>query len=205
MLRIYVTRHGQDQDNANGILNGRRDEPLTDRGIEQAQKTAENIKALSLTFDAIYTSPLVRAKRTAEIIAETIGGPAPESRSDLIERDFGVMTGVPVAKIDEMCSPRIVKTATVSYFLDPEGAETFEDLLVRSRKILGDLRHAREDGNVLLVTHGDIGKMIYAAYYLLDWRDVLEMFHFGNTDLLLLSQDSPASETHVFKAKQHNS
>ncbi|MEK7608684.1 MAG: histidine phosphatase family protein [Patescibacteria group bacterium] len=204
MLRIYITRHGQDEDDANGILNGRRDAPLTDRGIAQAEKTASNIKELGLVFDAIYTSPLSRAEKTANIIAEAIGGPAPEIFAELIEREFGVMTGLLISQIEEKCSPQILKTATITYFLDPKGAETFEDLSARARHLLGELRYRHKDGNILLVTHGDIGKMIYAAYYHLGWRDTLEMFHFGNTDLLLLAEDSPATEAHVFKAKQHN-
>lgn len=204
MLSIYLTRHGQDEDNANGILNGRRDTPLTERGIEQAEKTAANIKELGLSFGSIYTSPLARAEKTAEIIAEAIGGPAPEPLAELTERDFGVMTGLPVTQIEEKCSPRIMKTATITYFLDPEGAETFEALLARARHLVAEIRYRHKDGKILLVTHGDTGKMIYAAYYHLDWKDVLEMFHFGNTDLLLLAEDSPASETHVFKTKQHN-
>ena len=43
MLKIYLARHGQDQDNANGILNGQRDEPLTDIGINQAKQLAQKI------------------------------------------------------------------------------------------------------------------------------------------------------------------
>ncbi len=66
------------------------------------------------------------------------------------------------------------------------------------------MQSMHEDGSILLVTHGDVGKMIYAAYYNLGWKDVLTQFHFGNCELLLLSEDSPATEAHVFKQNQHN-
>lgn len=46
--------------------------------------------------------------------------------------------------------------------------------------------------------------MIYAAFYNLNWRNVLEMFHFGNSDLLLLSVNSPAEEAHIFSFEQLN-
>ena len=55
MLNIYLARHGQDVDNANGILNGRRDMPLTEVGIAQAKALAENIKSLGISFDVIYS------------------------------------------------------------------------------------------------------------------------------------------------------
>ena len=46
MLNVYLARHGQDEDNANGILNGRRDMPLTTLGVNQAKELAEKIKSL---------------------------------------------------------------------------------------------------------------------------------------------------------------
>jgi len=46
--------------------------------------------------------------------------------------------------------------------------------------------------------------MIYAAYYELEWRRVLKMFHFGNSDLILLAENSPMAKSHVVKIKQYN-
>lgn len=204
MLKIYIARHGQDMDNANGILNGRRDEPLTDKGIAQANEVAKKIKDTNIHFDHVYSSPLQRAYKTAEIITDTIGISKPEALEDLTERDFGIMTGQPKNKIKEMCHPNIFHTDTISYFLDPEGAETFPQLIERAKKLLGELKAKHEDENILLLTHGDIGKMIYTAYYDLDWKNVLKMFHFGNSELLELSEKSGPEETHVFKIEQHN-
>ncbi|MFA5230620.1 MAG: phosphoglycerate mutase family protein, partial [Candidatus Paceibacterota bacterium] len=72
MLKIYLARHGQDQDNAMGILNGHRDNPLTDLGISQAHTMADKAKEKNLTFDVIYSSPLQRTFQTASIIGETL-------------------------------------------------------------------------------------------------------------------------------------
>lgn len=204
MLKIYLARHGQDADNANGILNGRRDTPLTEKGIEQATEIAEKIKAAGLSFDHIFTSPLARTGRTAQIISETIDGPKPIAMPELIERDFGSMTGQNKSRIEELCSPDIIKTETITYFLSPAGAETFPDLLSRAKKLLSKIQDHFADGKILLVTHGDLGKMVYAAYYKLSWEDVLALFHFGNSELLLLSKDSQAGEAHVFTILQHN-
>jgi hypothetical protein len=46
--------------------------------------------------------------------------------------------------------------------------------------------------------------MVYAEYYNIDWREVLESFHFGNSELLLLAPDSPAENTHIFNIEQYN-
>jgi len=68
MLKIYLARHGQDTDNIAGILNGRRNESLTEKGIEQAHETADKIKKVGISFDVVYSSPLQRAFETAKII-----------------------------------------------------------------------------------------------------------------------------------------
>ncbi len=204
MLKIYLTRHGQNADNVAGILNGHRDEPLTVIGLEQASEIAQKIKDAGLVFDAMYSSPLSRALQTAQIISQTIASPGPQEEPLLIERNFGVMTGEKIADIEKLCAPNIIKTGVITYFLNPKGAETFPDLIARATILLEKIRAQYSNGNILLVTHGDMGKMIYAKYYNLDWKEVLTQFHFGNCDLLLLSPDSPVGETHVFKIIQHN-
>ena len=204
MLKIYLARHGQNEDNANGILNGHRDLPLTEIGMRQAAEVANEIKAAGLSFDAVLSSPLSRALKTAQIIATINDLPEPKVDDELIERDFGNMTGLEQSRIEELCAPDIIKTDTITYFLSPEGAETFPDLLKRASALLNKITEDYKDGSILLVTHGDFGKMIYAQYYNLDWESVLTLFHFGNSELLLLSPDSTADEAHVFKIIQHN-
>lgn len=199
MLKIYLVRHGQNLDNVNRILNGHRDEPLTALGEAQALTTANHIKELGLTFDEVYSSPLIRAYRTAEIITDTLQLPKPKVIDGLIERNFGIMTGKPISQIIELCSPNIIQTEKVTYFLSPEGGETFPQVMERARGVLDLLKEKHTGSSVLVVTHGDIGKMLYASYYNLDWENVLTSFHFGNADILLLSEDSPAEEPHVFK------
>lgn len=204
MLKIYLARHGQDEDNSGGILNGRRDSVLTKFGVKQAQQLAEKIKDAGLNFNKVYSSSLARAYTTAEIITDALGIEKPIKMEVLIERDFGVMTGKFVKEIEVLCAPDIIKTQKIVYFLSPAGAETFPQLLERAGEVLNWLKNKHKDGNVLLVSHGDIGKMIYAAYYHLDWQKILTMFHFGNSELLLLSEDSKPEDSHVFPAEQYN-
>jgi len=201
MTDIYIARHGQNEDNANGILNGRRDLPLTDLGRRQAGELGEGIKLAGLTFDVVYSSPLLRAYETAAIAAKIAGLPEPIKYDALIERDFGVMTGLPIDRIEELCAPDILKTDIITYFLSPEGAETFDDLLARGHDILKDIRNRHIDQKVLLVCHGDIGKMVYAAATNKTWKDVLVNFHFGNGDLI---ETSGQGEAHKIKLEQFN-
>ena len=212
VLRIYVARHGQDEDNACGVLNGHRDKPLTKLGEEQATIVAKKLVNANLKLDYVYSSPLQRSLRTAEILiskkskssSNGADHPSIEIMDDLIERNFGVMTGTLTKEIAERCKGDVLQTDTICYFLSPEGAETFPDLIERANKLLDEIQSKHSKGSVLLVTHGDFGKMLYCAYYKLDWQEVLSKFHFGNSEVLLLSKETPPDHAHIFQVDQYN-
>ncbi len=204
MTKIYLARHGQDQDNSNGILNGHRDTPLTDLGLQQANVLAQTIKDLDLGINKIYTSPLQRACKTAEKVAETLGMDKSEKMDLIIERNFGIMSGKLTADIQKICAPDIIQSNPITYFLSPAGAETFPQLIARGKEVIDFVQKNNPGQNVLLVSHGDIGKMIYAAFYNLDWKDVLLDFHFGNSEVLLLENGCPPENRHVHKVEQFN-
>jgi len=200
MLNIFLCRHGQNVDNLDNILNGHRDKPLTELGKKQARELAQKIQSSNLCFDYIYSSPLDRALETAKIVTSTINGPEPIIEPLLIERDFGIMTGKNKDDIESLCSPNIFKTKNITYFLDPEGAETFPVLIERAGTLLKKIVSEHKTGDILLVCHGDIGMMIYANYFNLDWKTALSKIYFGNCDLLLLSDSSSADKPfYLFK------
>ena len=204
MPTLYLARHGQDSDNAAGILNGRRDRPLTVIGADQANQLALKIREARIRFDKVYCSPLQRAYQTATIVATALELDSPEKLELLIERDFGVMSGKPAIDIETLCAPDILKTETINYFLSPEGAETFPELLERAGRLLEILSVGHRDDTLLLVTHGDFGKMLYAAFYGLEWQEVLKLFHFGNSELLLLADGTELEKRRVFGIRQFN-
>ena len=65
-MKIYLTRHGQTNLNKQELMQGRTDEPLNETGINQAKMARKNVE--NIHFDAVYSSPLIRAKKTASII-----------------------------------------------------------------------------------------------------------------------------------------
>jgi len=182
-MKIFIVRHGQDFDNLNGILNGRRDEVLTDLGREQANKTARKLKSAKIDF--VYSSPLKRAFETAKIIADYIGIDNVLIDDDLVERDFGVLTGKPINEIKKLAK-EVLSINGVDYFLDAKNSESFPDVLKRVSIFLKKISLQHPDENILLVTHGDTGKMIRAAYMGWDWKRGLETPYFNNADVLEL-------------------
>lgn len=69
-MKLYLVRHGQTDWNAADRLQGQSDIPLNAVGIAQAQSLRDQIRQRNLRFDAIYSSPLQRVRKTAEIIAD---------------------------------------------------------------------------------------------------------------------------------------
>jgi len=191
MAYILLIRHGEDLDNVSGILNGHRDQPLSPKGEEQAlvaaQKVRSRLAELDLPTVAIYSSPLRRAQQTAQAIAEKIGLPV-QTEPDLIERDFGVMTGLPVADILKLPPEDVLPTDRANYFLRADGSEDFPMLYKRARRLLTTVEQRHPDQNqvVILVAHGDIGKMIRAAFEGWSWHDGLTTPYFANTEIIEL-------------------
>jgi broad specificity phosphatase PhoE len=114
------------------------------------------------------------------------------------------MSGEKIADIPKLCGDRILKTSIITYFLEAEGSESFPELLERAGKAIDYIKKNHKDGNILLVCHGDIGKMLYAAFYKVGWMDALKNFHFGNSEVVLLSENCRPEDAHIFKQEQFN-
>ncbi|CCW68539.1 unnamed protein product [Phytomonas sp. Hart1] len=183
MSYIHICRHGQDLDNAASTLNGHRNQPLSALGEKQAQRTAENILKSGIHLDAIYSSPLRRAQQTAEILRTMIPAPL-ELENGLIERDFGALTGRPYSDIPKLAGDNVFQGDKVLYFLEVDGCETFPSCLDRARRVLARLDAKHSGQHVLLVCHGDIGKMLIAARRGITWQEALQLPYFENTEVI---------------------
>ena len=96
-LDIYIVRHGQSTANAEKVLQGWADYPLSQEGILQARVTGRYLVNSGVNLKAIYTSPLTRARRTAEEIARRFR-PAVEVTAfdEFKEVDIGTLTDMPI-------------------------------------------------------------------------------------------------------------
>lgn len=91
-MKIYLIRHGETDWNVQGRLQGREDIPMNENGILQAKQCGQALERVK--FGAIISSPLSRAIRTAEIIAEHNGITKIIIEEDLTERDFFKLSGL---------------------------------------------------------------------------------------------------------------
>ena len=123
MGRIILARHGEDEDNAAKILNGRRDKPLTLKGLSQAVGLARKVQEAGLKIGYIFSSELVRAQQSAVICATMLE--VPHLALDfLIERSHGILEGCNYSDI-----PLLAKSWReaygFTYVVEVEGGESY--------------------------------------------------------------------------------
>lgn len=159
MPHVLFVRHGQDEDNANNILNGHRQQPLTAQGRLQASRAARRISLLRP--DVIYTSPLRRTRETAEILAELLGVRRLIEMAELVERDFGVLTGKTYDDIPNFATEWI-QLPGYRYFVSGEGIEPFADVRRRVQTVNDMILREHPHERVVVVSHGDVFKMFLA-------------------------------------------
>ena len=98
LYEITLLRHGESTGNLEGRVQGRSDYPLTKRGLQQAKALARHWQAEKVSFDKIISSPSQRARKTAEIIAESLSLPV-ELDPAWMERGFGEWEGLVLEEI----------------------------------------------------------------------------------------------------------
>jgi probable phosphoglycerate mutase len=148
---VLLVRHGQTPTTGK-LLPGRAPGlHLADAGREQAQRAAERIAALT-TVDAVYASPLERARETAAPIAAARGLKVQIDKG-LLECEFGDWTGAELKKLMKLPEWGTVQRAP-STFRFPNG-ESFTEMQTRMVSAIDRLRAKHEGGVIVLVSHAD--------------------------------------------------
>jgi len=182
-LKLFLIRHGQDHDNARSLINGRRDTELTEVGKVQASDAARGLRSAAIS--CAYTSPLKRARQTASIVAAALGIPEPQVDSDLIERDYGILTGRPAAEIP-VHAIRFTEAHGFKYVIEAPGIESYAEVWKRAGRFLQRISQQYPDERVLVVAHNEIAKMIRANFSGESWEDELRRPPLANGEVIAL-------------------
>ena len=157
-LNIYITRHGETDWNVQLKLQGRSDIPLNAHGAEQAEKTGLALKQQGIVFDRVYSSPLQRAVKTAELMSGFTSEKIIKDRR-IIEFAFGRAEGA--TREERRTIPEL--NYILNFFENPpeyappEDAETFRSVFARTKDFWQNELlplEATDTKNVLVVTHG---------------------------------------------------
>jgi ribonuclease H / adenosylcobalamin/alpha-ribazole phosphatase len=155
---VTLVRHGQTERSAIGAYSGQLDIPLTETGRDQARRAARRLAAAGV--DGVVTSPLVRARDTAQAIADAAGAPLTVDER-LIEVDYGPFEG-----LDREGARAKYGAAFDEWRADPFGSpvpgmEPLERALARARAATADALAAHE--HPVIVGHQGILRIVLVA------------------------------------------
>ncbi len=149
---LCIARHGETDWNKSGILQGWLDVPLNELGRKQASVLAA--KLTHAKFDTVWSSPLARARETAEIVAAALQLQPPTCHVGLKEKHFGAIQGIPkseLAELDPALLEQILRRNPAAEFVGGEGLDEFVDRVLDAFDDIG-VHHPGQ--RVLVVTHG---------------------------------------------------
>ena len=165
-MRIYVLRHGVTQWNRLKKVQGIMDIPLAEEGISLAKRTGECLK--EVPFDICYTSPLIRARQTAECVLGNRNIPVIPDRR-IQEIDFGDLEGTCFKDeqgrvIDE--NMRLFFERPQDY-VRPKGGESIGDVLNRTADFWKEITTdpALQEKTILVSTHGCAARALLQNVY----------------------------------------
>ena len=144
MTLIYLVRHGETDWNREKRIQGSTDIPLNETGREQAAATGALLATRQ--WDVIVSSPLVRARETAEIIADVAGRPLPHTLEALVERRYGEAEGLTYSQVEE----RFPNDAEVP------GRESRDTVAQRVIPALISMAEQHRERSIVVVSHGGV-------------------------------------------------
>ena len=156
---FYVSRHGQTEFNLKGIIGGTLEpNPLSPKGEEQAKLLSKNLKHVS--FDKIYSSKLLRAIKTAEIIASSQNLPV-ETDELLNERNWGSLQGVSFNEAKKIYPKAFIAESKIEgknalTFKYVKDIESLHDTVNRFQLFLNKTVKTNRGKTILLVCHFDL-------------------------------------------------
>lgn len=164
MTEMFLVRHGETEWNADEIFRGRADITLNEKGVVQAKLLGEYLTKSRL--EAVYSSPLQRAVRTAERIA------IPHSLNvriepALIDIDYGEWQGIPLTEVKKIYKNLYIKWETSPEKVKIPGGESLDD--VRDRAIAAVNKIVKKHkGPIVLVSHRVVNKVLICSLLGLD-------------------------------------
>ena len=184
MLRLYLVRHGESAWNELQLYTGQQNVPLSEKGHAQAQRLAERMHMIPL--EQIYASPLLRAHDTAKPIAESKNMPLCLDER-LAEIHHGEWEGNPASVIREQYEDTYRAWRNQPHTVTMPDGESLNDVSQRVQLFLQDALARHHEGNVLIVSHDAVLRVIVVQTLLMGleyfWR-----WRFDNASLSVLER-----------------
>ena len=177
MAKLVIVRHGQSIWNKENRFTGWVDVDLTEQGVQEAERAAELLKGYQ--FDEAFTSELIRANRTLDIILERIGQKdIPVTKDErLNERMYGDLQGKNKDEMREEYGEEQVHIWRRSYDVAPPGGESLKDTADRvlpyfEKSIVPKLKKGE---NIIIAAHGNSLRALIMKLENLDPKEITQV------------------------------
>jgi len=180
---VYFVRHGQSEDNVSPVFQSP-DSPLSEKGRKQAENIANRVSKLS--FDVVISSPLKRAKQTAEAITKFTGIKAEYSELFVERIKPTYVNGKPYTDVKANELWRDWQKSLYAPGMRVEDGENFDDLVIRTDRALNFLKN-RPEQSLVVVTHGYFLRTIVIRVLL---GDLLSGEAFENSQRAMLMENT---------------
>ena len=196
---LILMRHGQTDWNVNGRYMGWMDEALNEEGLRQAERVAQRLDQWPIS--AVYSSPLNRAVRTAEIVARP-HAVAVQTIEELGEMRIGAWEGMFAGDIADKY-PALWRTwrANPGDFRMP-GGESLGEVRERAVRAFGRIMDSSEGKMALAVTHDVVVKLL-VAHYLGVSADIYRRLEVGNASITVMERDGGKPRLRVLNDTGH--
>jgi 2,3-bisphosphoglycerate-dependent phosphoglycerate mutase len=156
---LVLVRHGQSEWNLKNLFTGWRDVDLTEKGVNEARAAGRRLKAQGLRFDVAFTSALVRAQHSLDLMLGEMGQETIPVIKDqaLNERDYGDLSGLNKDDARKKWGDEQVHIWRRSYDIAPPGGESLKDTAARVLPyyIQEILPRVLRGDNVVVAAHGN--------------------------------------------------
>jgi 2,3-bisphosphoglycerate-dependent phosphoglycerate mutase len=202
---LVLVRHGQSEWNLKNLFTGWRDVDLTENGISEARAAGRRLKAQGLRFDIAFTSALVRAQRSLDLMLEEMEQTHIAVLEDqaLNERDYGDLVGLNKDDARKKWGEEQVRVWRRSYDVAPPGGESLKDTAARVLPyyIQDILPRVLRGDNVLVSAHGNsLRALIMVLEHLSPQQIVAREIATGVPLIYRLNADSTVAEKKVLAA-----
>ncbi|MCM1984869.1 histidine phosphatase family protein [Lyngbya confervoides] len=174
-LNLYFLRHGETTHSQDDAFCGTTDPALTERGEKMAEAFANAYQGMN--WAAIYVSPLLRTRQTAQPICKATGL-EPQLREGIQEMNFGLWEGQNRDRVQRDYLQEYVCWLTEPAWNAPPEGETAVQVASRASLVIAEIEDRHESGNVLLISHKSTIRILLCSLLGLDlgrYRDRIEM------------------------------
>lgn len=178
-MRLILVRHGESVGNSQRLIQGRTPGELTERGFKQASLLAKRLTSENISH--VYVSPQNRCIQTLNEISKLITIPHITVDNRIKERAYGDFEGISRSVVD-------LKSLDDDTIINHNmGVETIAEMEIRASEFLNSLNiDARTKDTVLVVSHGQILRVLLSILLRRTYHEILETFQMNNTCLFIL-------------------